>query len=890
MTAPDPYRQEEHKTIRVTGPQQPPAGLAKYFSYALKRLDFLEYGDPSEFLKKLGLPCSPIALSDAWTPPLFSKYLEQSDDINYEGLLKDPASCLVVLADPGHGKSTLARYLTCKFIRDYQEGKLANFGVYVPLSLLRTEDLSDHRAVAVCAAAFVNLDGDEDVVATLAQYLPSAMIFFDGLDELPTARRGGSDHSIAVRAEAQELISSLIYPHPVSGVMVNGIRCMVTCRKADYFENATTQLSAPHYILAPFTPRQRDNAIVRWHDAVCRKIDKSPPTERLTSEKMTERAAAIQSTLREHADLGELCLSPLMLSILQTVYLNKWDLPASVSQLCSRAVELMLVDRQPGPDTSPLQPNYQEWIRSVVTELAWELQENAVATGRKGFDSGQLRLIVGRCASISRQNAKGQFEDAVTSVCTFMERGHGIIVALKADHFDFAHAMLREVMAGRKLDNLLLDQRKIYALDENWAGPVRYWAGLLAEKSSGAAEISTLIDELQPEVDGGCLSAVTARAEMLVEVCLVQQPEKLPLRLKQLIPIVRDDLIAALERADVPKLTRFRIGDLLAVLGDPNEALPWKERMLNIEAANYMIGAPEPHKTKIDKYTACSSAPVISGDLNAYSIGRNLVTNSDFSIFINEGGYKTERFWRSEIAWKWASGDQSTLHSLTDRARQVAGIHFSSELASQRFGQDDIPDRCAQMIDRSLPLYWCDPSFNRPNQPVVGVNWWEASAYCVWLTERLISSGDLTQDKVVRLPFETEWETVARLCGDGVYPWTCGEPSDRAHVRITAGEDGAAQFLRSCAVGLFKCTPSKLPIFDLVGNVWEWSASQRRSYDAATFTQKLDPTSDSDRVARGSSWLSREREASKITFRSFDPPYNAYDDLGFRIVCASEGE
>lgn len=887
MTGPSEDRRAEHAVIKVTGPPPLSSGLARYFREATKRLDYLEYGDPREYLEKR-IPDAPAtSLSKIWVSPTFEKF-DRAEEMSLTTFLGDGETCRVVLADPGLGKSTLARFLTCDLISTYERGLSDRFGIYVPLSLLRTIGLSHHEAVALAAATYVGLQDDEVVRAALSRELQHAIIIFDGLDELPTARRSGSDAAIPLRIDAQEVIAALRHRHPVGGSEEEGIPSIVTCRYSDYFEHPALMLRAPHYVMSKFSTPQRDQAVHRWHDAALAAMKKVRPDDDVVAKELAERAAAILGTMREHADVGELCLTPLMLSILQTVYAGKWDLPASVSQLCSRAVNWMLIDKQPGPDPSPLNPPYPEWLREVVTELAWILQGRFVADGSRGFSTDELRSVVNQVATIPRQQ-RGLYEDAVTSVCTFLERGHGILVKLSAERFDFAHNILREVMAGRALGRLELSARRTYALNEAWAGPIRYWAGLLAAESKGAFEISAMIDELERDVQQGSLVALVARAEMLVEVCLVQHRGELPRRLQQLIEAIRKELVETLARPNLARTTRIRIGDLLSVLGDPTQLIAWSDRIEWISSGERLIGATSNPRTKIDKYDDCRPTPQVTGHVPGFGIGRYLVTNREYEAFINAGGYQTERYWCSALAWKWAHGDTSTRAELTERAGGVANVHFSSELASERLAVEEIPNRCTQMIVRSEPLYWMDPSFNRPNQPVVGVNWWEAMAYCSWLTERLRSEGCIRDDQVIRLPLESEWETAARLCGDGIYPWVGGDPSECAHVRVTAGDDSVAPVMRTCAIGLFYSTPSRLPIYDLVGNVWEWTASEKQPYSVETIGSFAACDSMTDRIARGSSWQSREPEAAKITFRSFDPPYNAYDDLGFRIVVASTG-
>jgi formylglycine-generating enzyme required for sulfatase activity len=88
---------------------------------------------------------------------------------------------------------------------------------------------------------------------------------------------------------------------------------------------------------------------------------------------------------------------------------------------------------------------------------------------------------------------------------------------------------------------------------------------------------------------------------------------------------------------------------------------------------------------------------------------------------------------------------------------------------------------------------------------------------------------------------------------------------------------------------LFQFAKTHRAIFDLVGNVWEWTASRVGAYTDQSFDQTVSADGVEDRISRGSSWLSSEEEATQVTFRSFDPPYNAYEDLGFRIAVGSVG-
>lgn len=203
------------------------------------------------------------------------------------------------------------------------------------------------------------------------------------------------------------------------------------------------------------------------------------------------------------------------------------------------------------------------------------------------------------------------------------------------------------------------------------------------------------------------------------------------------------------------------------------------------------------------------------------------------------------------------------------------------------------------------PHYWYDPRFNNPSQPVVGVTWHDAVAYTMWLTRTLAADGRLPPGMVVRLPLETEWEKAAtwgpRARVKRRFPWGDQWVVGAANVAETrTGPDGKSRWATT-PVGCFPGGVSPYGVHDLIGNVWEWTASgveatpgrgaaagRRTVRSPLSADPSGAPLSEQRRhyILRGSSFNSATTHA-RATYRGshLPPDYWRYN-IGFRIVIA----
>jgi formylglycine-generating enzyme required for sulfatase activity len=159
----------------------------------------------------------------------------------------------------------------------------------------------------------------------------------------------------------------------------------------------------------------------------------------------------------------------------------------------------------------------------------------------------------------------------------------------------------------------------------------------------------------------------------------------------------------------------------------------------------------------------------------------------------------------------------------------------------------------------------------------VAVSWYEALAFCRWLTEQLRERGELDHEHVISLPTEPQWEKAARGTDGRIYPWGDDPDPDRANYDDTGV--GATS-----AVGCFPRGASPYGVLDLSGNVWEWCLTKLEN-DYHDYVQDDNLEGDSRRVLRGGAFPYYTRLA-RCAYRLLNLPFYRNRNFGFR-VCVS---
>lgn len=171
-------------------------------------------------------------------------------------------------------------------------------------------------------------------------------------------------------------------------------------------------------------------------------------------------------------------------------------------------------------------------------------------------------------------------------------------------------------------------------------------------------------------------------------------------------------------------------------------------------------------------------------------------------------------------------------------------------------------------VDYEEPKFWREARFDAPTQPVVGVSWFDAVAYCRWL-------GDETGRRW-RLPTEAEREKAARGDVEGLrYPWGDAAGAEGGHVAQEAPHD----------VG--RCEPNGYGLFDMACNVHEWCDDWYAAdyYQRSPSAEPKGPPSGTRRASRGGAWRHQIKVSRNAGRSSLDPTFR-YNDYGFRLVCS----
>jgi formylglycine-generating enzyme required for sulfatase activity/transcriptional regulator with XRE-family HTH domain len=548
-------------------------------------------------------------------------------------------------------------------------------------------------------------------------------------------------------------------------------------------------------------PKERAEQISRWVAGM------APHTQKEL------KAEDILRLMSEGSPLDQLAVTPMIVTALCVVYFYDHKLPEQRAQLYRRCVDIMLREKlrpdEPGQSLAD-QGGKPDFKRDLLARLAFEMHLNQKEGVNKEQAAHWLRDGFRSAPTAERLERAYEFLNTIT--------GRGTLLQERAGLFSFGrqHRTFREFLAGYHLiKGLPAAERqtlwpRLLRADE-WREPIRLAAGATVFEFSLTCE--DFLNELLAQADAPRADSATRlagyklAAESLVDMgqagrgmLAFDLQSQIIERLAQ--RLFHDPAIAD-PTADLLK-ERAAAAETLARLGDPRSGVTDLPPLLTdpIEGEFLYGDKKKEHRTV---------AP--------FQAGVYPITNAQFEQFWREKGYDNQDWWSPE-GWKWRQSKPRYDWQKTD--------------------QSD---------------FWGDERFNQPNQPVVGVTWYEAEAFCNWLSA---SSG-----REYRLPTEEEWERLARGQDGWEYPWGNGWCEGLSNTR-------ELDLNQTTAVGLFPGGISPAGVHDCAGNVWEWCANWADEKQT-------------DRALRSGSWYLDQLNA-RCAVRYGNSPYFSFSYIGFRVV------
>ncbi len=789
---------------------------------------------------------------------------------------------LVLLGDPGSGKSTFARY----WLRQLA---LAGLGkgqpplgltpdllpVFVTLRDLAPrlapldfqQPLTDDNKRQLIDAIFAQLEKDLRGAPEFAEGLRRAVdegavvLVLDGLDEVADK----------LRERVRWAVGALVAECQIA-------RVMITCRVRSYGGAAVFPGFHPE-TLAPFTAQHIHNFTGHWYDAQSARFDADQATAKAQD---LERAALDE-------DLFSLAQNPMMLTSMAILHQREIGLPRQRVMLFNQLVDVLLRRWQKNKaevlEGTLLEDFLKDELRlrAVVERLAFEVHAvgasddrgAARATVAGDLSRGAALVLLERAEYLQSAARAGAFLD-------YIDQRAGLLVGRGGEpghpaSYSFPHRTLQEYLAGRHLTRGLLPHRehdRLAGHGDYWAQAAQYGAEDLLYNRQQPDHLRHLAYQLLRQ---RCDTTHKRRAALwsgnyaaLVgpeAIAADPDPQGGPDYLARLRPTLVDLL-----SSDLTAIERAEAGRSLALLGDPRPEVMTVEgmRFAFVPAGPFRMGSDKANDPELYE----DEEPAHTLELSDSWIGVHTVTNAQFEAFIADEGYGEAMYWPEAIAAEyWKDG---------------------------RFkGRWDDEPRIGPERFRG--------SFDLANHPVVGISWYEALAFTRWLNR--VYGAQLPDGMAFGLPSEAEWEKAARgglrlpaslstrALQEGLaltpvadpvqnplperrYPWGDDFDSDRTNT-------AAAGVRSTSALGAFSKDESPYGCQDLSGNVWEWTRSHNNKYPYVPTAEReeLAAGADTARVLRGGAYVNGARN-SRCANRLRGFPYDWYVSLGFRVVAS----
>ncbi|MCP5053139.1 MAG: SUMF1/EgtB/PvdO family nonheme iron enzyme, partial [bacterium] len=447
----------------------------------------------------------------------------------------------------------------------------------------------------------------------------------------------------------------------------------------------------------------------------------------------------------------------------------------------------------------PLDTDRVHRVREFLMRLAFTMMER----NAKSIEASDARDVLREIYPNDDNQSPVRFKERLGKLFEGIEPVCGLLHRLSSGEVQFAHLSFQEFLAAKYMLDMNSDY-KSYLDNSWWRETLLLYTGLM--NMDMKAQSNKVVREMI-QSDNRSFQLLGAEALRDFQASR-REPDVVAVAGKRLCNIIQ---------SNAPVKERFNAGEILGYLGDNRIGIKMPD-MVKVKEGKFIRGSNERESEK----------PIKTIELDAFEIGKYPVTNMEFKVFVDDGGYTNKNYWTPE-GWKWLRKDNI-----------------------------------------SEPGAWHDRKWNGPNFPVVRVSWYEAFAYARWLSIK-------TGNNYV-LPTEAQWEKAARGKDGLVYPW--GNDFDK---NLCNSDEGGLN--RTSPVGIFPKGKSPCGCLDMAGNVWEWCAGWFDSdyYKKSPAKNPKGPSKGSLRVIRGGGWIDGGIDC-RTAFRNWLHPSLRADGVGFRLV------
>ena len=599
--------------------------------------------------------------------------------------------------------------------------------------------------------------------------------------------------------------------------------CLVTCRFQGYFREGVPL--GPKFVefhVRPLDNEQVDRFVRDWFGAAYGKLlGSGTRAEARAQTDSNELLEILARPAHQTGHIRELCTNPLLLTILCIVFHEERELPTGRAELYAHCVRVLLEywrrDLYESDLGTKLKPYNAEAAQAVLARVAWWMhQEQDRTSAHLAELAEEAEKELAQVAPSSGLGSDGR---------AFLERMRdeaGILAMEGEGRCGFLHLSFQEYLAAEHATREGLAKALASRAAESWW---REAALLSLRRSRPFCEsffremLKAGIAENHPDLAERCLAEALYFVPGPFLNILKQSRKKQ--RVAAVLRLLRD-------RADgLPELEK--ISRRLAESED-RETRGFAREILIRRGVEPAAETPE-EEVSVDKKSGIAFVAIPAGE---FKMG---------SDQIGEEG--------------------KPIHLVRISNRFLQGKYPVTNSQYRQF-LDDTASSVKQ------PEFWSDRRFNQPEQPVVGISWGDAQAFCEW-------AG-------CRLPTEAEWEYACRAGTTTEYSFGDDETELVEYGWFNGNSDSQTQ-----PVGSKKSNPWGL--YDMHGNVLEWCEDwfDKEYYRQSPELDPPGPPKGSYRVNRGGSWFYRA-ELCRSAGRLRLTPASRYNNLGFRVARSSVGK